>query len=188
MRAYGYLFVLLLALLIGCRTRWQGSERRVSATLAEQQKIQVVQDQAGPLLPPTSWITVGRGGRACSDTFSASIIGTSTGVRLPSGSAACSWNRSRLDLASCRQGSSADGADCKNRGSIRSRRARPLRRRRHAGRPPRTLRIAAILACSAFTSTGGVADLLPLPGPNSSDAAASSCPFQVVIWLGWISN
>src|SRR5262249_47943837 len=45
-----------------------------------------------------------------------------------------------------------------------------------------------ILACSAFTSTGGVADLLPLPRPNTSAAAASSCAFQVVIWFGWTSN
>src|SRR5215468_2500044 len=40
-----------------------------------------------------------------------------------------------------------------------------------------------ILACRAFTSIGGVADLLPLPGPNTSAAAPSSCAFQVATWF-----
>src|SRR5215470_6638161 len=40
-----------------------------------------------------------------------------------------------------------------------------------------------ILACSDFTSIGGVADLPPL-GPNTSAAAPSSCAFQVATWFG----
>src|ERR1700751_3083161 len=44
-----------------------------------------------------------------------------------------------------------------------------------------------ILACSDFTSTTGVAGVPP-PGPKISEALASSCDFQVVIWLGWTSK
>src|SRR6201989_367584 len=44
-----------------------------------------------------------------------------------------------------------------------------------------------ILACSDFTSTAGVAGVPP-PGPKISEALASSCDFQVVIWLGWTSK
>src|SRR6516162_552126 len=39
-----------------------------------------------------------------------------------------------------------------------------------------------ILACRAFTSIGGAADLSP--GPNTSAAAPSSWAFQVVTWFG----
>src|SRR3990170_4246901 len=41
-----------------------------------------------------------------------------------------------------------------------------------------------ILACSAFTSTGGAARDAPLPGTNTSVAPTSSCAFHVVIWFG----
>jgi hypothetical protein len=44
-----------------------------------------------------------------------------------------------------------------------------------------------ILACSDFTSTAGAA-CGPPPGPKISEALASSCDFQVVIWLGWTSK
>ncbi len=63
------------------------------------------------------------GGPACSDRISASISGSSAGVRPPSGSAACSRFRSTLDRVSCRQGSNADGGDCRDRDSARSPRA-----------------------------------------------------------------
>src|SRR6185503_13580092 len=42
-----------------------------------------------------------------------------------------------------------------------------------------------ILACSAFTSTGGA---WAVPVPNTSAAPPSSCAFQVVTWFGWTSN
>src|SRR5712691_3424887 len=45
-----------------------------------------------------------------------------------------------------------------------------------------------ILACSAFTSTGGADCAVPPPAPNTSAAPPSSCAFQVVIWFGWTSN
>src|SRR5262245_22847224 len=48
------------------------------------------------------------------------MSGTSAGVRLPSGLAALG-SRSRLDRASCRQGSNAGGGDCKERDGARSR-------------------------------------------------------------------
>src|SRR3990172_899110 len=41
-----------------------------------------------------------------------------------------------------------------------------------------------ILACRAFTSTGGGDCAVPPPGPNTSAAQPSSCAFQVVIWFG----
>src|SRR5262245_38958262 len=44
-----------------------------------------------------------------------------------------------------------------------------------------------ILACRAFTSTGG-SRVVPVPAPNTSDAPSSSCAFQVVTSFGWTSN
>src|SRR5687767_14766870 len=40
-----------------------------------------------------------------------------------------------------------------------------------------------ILACRAFTSTGGLAGADPPQGPNTSAAPPSSCAFHVVIWF-----
>ena len=57
-----------------------------------------------------------RGGPGCLNSFSASISGASAGVRLPSGGAAVC---SRLDRASCRQGSSVDVGHCKSPGNGR---------------------------------------------------------------------
>src|SRR5688500_17183854 len=44
-----------------------------------------------------------------------------------------------------------------------------------------------ILACSVFTSTGGLADAA-FPAPNTLAAPSRSCAFHWVIWLGWTSN
>src|SRR5688572_12503680 len=44
--------------------------------------------------------------------------------------------------------------------------------------------LSPILACRAFTSTGGADGTVPPPGPNTSAAPPSSCAFQVVIWFG----
>jgi hypothetical protein len=69
-----------------------------------------------------SWADLGnRGGPGCLNNFSASISGASAGVRLPSGGAAVC---SKLDRASCRQGSSAGVVYCKSRGSFRWTRGR----------------------------------------------------------------
>ena len=85
-------------------------------------------------------LAANRGGPACSDRFSASISGTSAGVRPPSGLAASCVLRSKLGRVSCRQGSRAGGGDCRDRSTAQSRRGRPARCRRRAGRPPRILR------------------------------------------------
>src|SRR5215211_3064298 len=44
-----------------------------------------------------------------------------------------------------------------------------------------------ILACSVFTSTGGLA-AAAFSDPNTSAAPSRSCAFHWVIWLGWTSN
>src|SRR5262249_23069996 len=44
-----------------------------------------------------------------------------------------------------------------------------------------------ILACRAFTSTGG-SWVVPVPAPNTSAAPPSSCAFHVVTSVGWPSN
>jgi hypothetical protein len=74
--------------------------------------------------------------------FSASMSGASAGLGCQSGLAASCVDRSRLDRASCRQGSNASGGDCRDRDRARSRYARLIRCRRRAGRPLRTSRIA----------------------------------------------
>jgi len=74
-----------------------------------------------------------RGGPGCSDRISASISGSPAGFKPPSGAAA---SRSKLDRASCRQGSNGGGVDCRNRGSGRCKLAPPSRCHRPADRPP----------------------------------------------------
>src|SRR3954447_8722336 len=44
-----------------------------------------------------------------------------------------------------------------------------------------------ILACSVFTSTGGVAEAA-VSAPNTSAAPSRSWAFHWVIWLGWTSK
>src|SRR6478672_9919838 len=44
-----------------------------------------------------------------------------------------------------------------------------------------------ILACSAFTSTGGSC-AMPVPLSKTSGAPPSSCAFHVVTWFGWLSH
>ena len=68
----------------------------------------------------TSDQRMARGGPGCLNRFSASISGTSAGVRLPSGGAA---TRSRLYRVSCRQGSSVGAGHCKIPGNGRLNRA-----------------------------------------------------------------
>src|ERR687897_2605982 len=45
-----------------------------------------------------------------------------------------------------------------------------------------------ILACSVFTSTGGLADPALGSDPNTPAAPSSNCAFHWVIWFGWTSN
>src|SRR5262249_8325607 len=45
-----------------------------------------------------------------------------------------------------------------------------------------------IWACSAFTSIGGAAAAVPVPGPNTLAAPSCNCSFHAVIWLTCTPN
>ena len=78
-----------------------------------------------------------RGGPGCSDRISASISGTSAGIRPPSGLAASCVLRSKLDRVSAGQGSNAVACRCKSSDNGQSQRGLREHWHRRADKPPR---------------------------------------------------